>query len=1498
MKTRLILTVGYVGLLCAAAAAEDYDFYKNLRFHPKLVPGVGRDTVEQTGGPDTTDYLRRTVKWWPRKGQDVVDIPKGAPLRTWTRNKGQQDKEALAGLCRNWTESDSDTFKAHLVGFRGFAVTTPNPTWGDEVMIPAAILRLENGEQRAVVHYKPLSMMLGSADHDFILKTWKGVWPKLEAAISPEEYVVNISRDEARFPSDSPGSFVMESKHWRFQTGSKTWFDNFYMLCPQEPEKQARYRKGTLEFAENLWTYVESSGARMPFWREFGPDYKFTVTTGPGIKNGWERLDPGNGGGYGCCTLYWCGGGPRNVKLSHEFFHSGYHGETGCNTGIHMLIPGEMQMFSHNLCYPWRNVMFSDYQGGLWLAALGDNPNWGCGIVAVLGSLRASVEPTLYHAVARLGQKKGLWKNGIKGFGDFFGEYAARMVTVDFIAQLMLRPKYGMPEVSYVYPVYGRGDTFRIPNSEAPWAYGFNIVRLTPDGDAKQIVVDFRGFHDPINHSDWRACIVAVDGNGQARYSSLWNKGKMPFALKPSDKHLWLTVAATPSAMPVRDKAGWHGGVNQHFHGMHAPRFPWEVTLTGCKPGTPHRRQGDVVNLDALYTINNTNFYVDHAVKHEVPIPSWEADAALAPKKLAAMLPRIQAASEAVKARLKAGNGRDEYWKKDWWEFRKLERLEDLQQRVKFLQRNAKGHRHSNGGGFVADSARVAKTAYVGPDAMVLDGARVQGNACIKQYAVVIGPDAVVSGNAKIGGKAWVFGKVKVNGNARIGESVILATSYRRRGGYHIQSTRYEGEVEITGSAVIKGEHIMRLCYAKDQVLTGGLVVDYNAKIANRKSGVFDRGRFHQGGRYNWAYTPEAQLGEPLYNGLYAGGLYANWQFDQPKSYLLEDSYVNNNGILHGRPEFSRDAEHRFVVFNGTDQYAQAPPSVADFGELTIDVRINSSGGKVQRIFDFGTADDECFHLTIAPDSGKPTLVAAHGGKTHRLTSSKAVPANKWVTVRVEMNGADAAIYVDSKRVGKGIFRFRPRDVFIGDRAEGNFIGCDRNAADFFKGKMDHFRIYREVHDDFDAIGDVPYALIQTADKETCARTSRLAIKLAASKGAAEWAKRRAAKVKVLAPEPPRGMGGERERLSRRKTDILNTSEKLTELNKTRGALYAGKGTLDKKLIEKFNALAETLKANREITEHRKKIDFTRREIKSGSEYVGATKAIRGAEELRGRFDREVRQSDRIKSLEENARAADTRKREIEESIRKLPELKKAMDLHLQEKDGQKRNALRRKYDSLLDAKKSSDSEYQKTETARRELWDRYNKTLSNALDNHAERTKTIGELDALRKKRTVLTARLEADRSISELAASLERKRQGLEKRKREFMAAQRQAGELKKEYKNIHAEIPVIDRAIVEEKKRMLSDNLVELAAIGKRLHEIELEAKWWRYDGQGLYGQRAGLTRNPFVISVDENILIFQQGLKFRTSADWDYRVREEVRGEVPPIMKKWLEKVRGY
>ena len=86
MGTTLFITAALAGWVWPNAVAEEIDYSGRLRYPKGLVPGIGLNQVEQEGGPAAVGYKRRTVQWWPRRGQDIVDIPEGAPLRTWTRN--------------------------------------------------------------------------------------------------------------------------------------------------------------------------------------------------------------------------------------------------------------------------------------------------------------------------------------------------------------------------------------------------------------------------------------------------------------------------------------------------------------------------------------------------------------------------------------------------------------------------------------------------------------------------------------------------------------------------------------------------------------------------------------------------------------------------------------------------------------------------------------------------------------------------------------------------------------------------------------------------------------------------------------------------------------------------------------------------------------------------------------------------------------------------------------------------------------------------------------------------------------------------------------------------------------------------------------------------------------------------------------------------------------------------------------------------------------------
>jgi carbonic anhydrase/acetyltransferase-like protein (isoleucine patch superfamily) len=193
-------------------------------------------------------------------------------------------------------------------------------------------------------------------------------------------------------------------------------------------------------------------------------------------------------------------------------------------------------------------------------------------------TLPARNDESIFQRLARLGEQRALFPNGIRGAGDVVGDFSARLAEFDCELQADLRRAYTSVKRNYLEAVDRKGGWYRIPWAESPEPFGSNIIRLVPEAGAGKIVVDFRGFHDPDTFGDWRACIVAVDKADKCRYSPLWNKGVMEMEVRPDDTRFWLTVAATPTALP----ANW-----SLYVGRHAYRYPYEVKLSGCRPGTP-----------------------------------------------------------------------------------------------------------------------------------------------------------------------------------------------------------------------------------------------------------------------------------------------------------------------------------------------------------------------------------------------------------------------------------------------------------------------------------------------------------------------------------------------------------------------------------------------------------------------------------------------------------------------------------------------------------------------------------------------------------------------------------------------------------------------------------------------------------------------------------------------------------------------------------------------
>ena len=116
------------------------------------------------------------------------------------------------------------------------------------------------------------------------------------------------------------------------------------------------------------------------------------------------------------------------------------------------------------------------------------------------------------------------------------------------------------------------------------------------------------------------------------------------------------------------------------------------------------------------------------------------------------------------------------------------------------------GSRHPNGNGWVASTARVTATAFVGPRAQVLGNAVVSGNARIEDWAIV-GGNAQVRDNAVVEDFAQVLNG-QVFENARISALTIVNNGAARiHGSARIASVMNAiGAFDVSGNAQLLGD--------------------------------------------------------------------------------------------------------------------------------------------------------------------------------------------------------------------------------------------------------------------------------------------------------------------------------------------------------------------------------------------------------------------------------------------------------------------------------------------------------------------------------------------------------------------------------------------------------------------------------------------------------------------------------------------------------------------
>ena len=288
-----------------------------------------------------------------------------------------------------------------------------------------------------------------------------------------------------------------------------------------------------------------------------------------------------------------------------------------------------------------------------------------------------------------------------------------------------------------------------------------------------------------------------------------------------------------------------------------------------------------------------------------------------------------------------------------------------------------RGHAHSNGGGFVADSANVDDSVYVAPDAQVLGFATVSGNARILGHAVVAN-GAKVSGNAIIGDSAVVTGSATVDENARVLESAFVTDTYH-----------------VTGNATVKGTAFL---YAKGTA-TGQAMPDGDY--------YDDSGRTVQAGSmYGWT-SPDAYVASRPYQDGQVAGL----EFDADSSLNAADTYTSTFGTTIGQPTWEAErTSGKGVLTLTADQALIADGSYAALHDAQYQtaVLIREDGD----IFHFGTDTN---YLSLTTDNGAFYLNASDGTKFEDFEIKDAYKKGEWVIVEVNIKGDTVSVSINGQ---------------------------------------------------------------------------------------------------------------------------------------------------------------------------------------------------------------------------------------------------------------------------------------------------------------------------------------------------------------------------------------------------------------------------------------------------------------------------------------------------
>lgn len=353
-----------------------------------------------------------------------------------------------------------------------------------------------------------------------------------------------------------------------------------------------------------------------------------------------------------------------------------------------------------------------------------------------------------------------------------------------------------------------------------------------------------------------------------------------------------------------------------------------------------------------------------------------------------------------------------------------------------------RGHAHPNGGGWVADSANVAESVYVGPNAMVLGEANLSGNVRVEDYAVVadsvtatdnvvISGHAIVDGGGMIYDNGWKFGSVTISDNVVIGDGAVVTNSCTLSGNAKVLQKAYLAEaVTVSDNAVIKG---MSYVYGKANY-SGSVILDGDYCNEQTKSSGVGFGWLDDFGWY------EA-----------ADGYVAAYDFtEQTTVWGKETSAATNLRQMGAEWAAERTSANGVLNFDGNGGYALIDDALLRSKDLQLSMGVLWKGGAVQQeVFRFG---DEKAYMTFTPANaaGVAELTITDGSTVETLTASAPLAKGEWSKVTIRMIGGKGTLLINGAEADSKTLSLNPLAVMSAAETDTAVLGRG------FKGAVDY----------------------------------------------------------------------------------------------------------------------------------------------------------------------------------------------------------------------------------------------------------------------------------------------------------------------------------------------------------------------------------------------------------------------------------------------------------